>query len=129
VEAFQEGLELLFYCGSHFCVRNQLNILIFVFFSHALLASAREEFLGLNLSEVVKAVVKVEFKVVFDGTVVQYPFQALEIFVVLFFHVQVSYWQVQDMLIEGRCEIGIKKITVIKSLPCYPTDKLEILQV
>ena len=80
------------------------------------------------MSEVVEGVGEVELEVVLDGTVLHDPLEGVEVLVVLLLHVEVGDRQVEDVLIEGRREVGVQQIAVVKSLSCDAADESEVLQ-
>ena len=127
VEALEQSLELVLYAGRHLGVGTQLHVFQFVLLGKQHALTAGHQLSGLDFAEVVKRVGEVGVsQVILDGTVVEYPLETLEEFVVLLLHVKVGDGQVEDVLVEGRCEVRVQKIAVVEGFADYASDEFEV---
>lgn len=90
MESFQESLKLFLDAGCHLSIRTQLHILQLIGLIDCDLLTPWQQLFELGLSEVIKRVSEVKFKVILNGTVLDDPFQTVEVFIVFLFHVEVG---------------------------------------
>ena len=64
-----------------------------------------------------------------NGAILDDPFQTVEVLIVFLLHIEVGDRQVEDVLVKGRCEVGIEEVAIIESLACDAADEFEVLEV
>lgn len=104
----KEGFQLRPDAGGHLGISDQLHILQLILLSHQNNRTSRYKFPSLDLSKVVAVVGEIELQEVVDRRVLQYPSETLEVLIILLLHVSVGDGQVQDVLVEGRSEVGVE---------------------
>jgi hypothetical protein len=128
MESLQQILVLFLNSFRHFCIADQLHILEFVLLGYLEFIAIGHEVLDFHLTEIIEFEGEVQLHVLLDWGILENPFQTLIVLEVLLLHIFIGDRNGDDMLIEGRSEVGIKHEPIMQGFPHDSPYELEVVE-